>query len=502
MKCIYIDPPYNTGNEGWAYNDNVNSPVIRQWIGETVGKEGETLDRHDRWLCMMYPRLALLKELLREDGVIFVSIDGREVTSLRFILDQIFGRENFVGSIVWKNVTDNNPTRISEEHEYLLCYARENRKLERVWKSAKLPIKERLEKVSRDFKKRFPDLEKRQAAYTRWFRENKAFMWPFDRYKYIDDGGIFTGSQSVHNPGKEGYRYDVIHPVTEMPCQQPLMGYRFPEETMERLLSERRILFGEDHNKIIEIKLYAHEYKAKLPSLIEMDTRLGANELRAIFPEAKRVFGFSKPSELIVELISFATGKDDLILDSFAGSGTTGHAVLKLNQMDEGRRRFILVEMDSQIASEITSERVSRVATGYANRKGEEVSGYGGSFRYCQLGEPLFDETGEIRKSVTFGELARHVWFTETGEPLPKQRVERTPFLGNYRGTGIFLLYNGILEDKSPGGGNILTRAILAELPPFNGSRVIYCAGCRIGPERLRKEGIIVRQTPYEIKVS
>ncbi len=504
VKCIYIDPPYNTGNEGWAYNDNVNSPVIREWLGQVVGKEGETLDRHDRWLCMMYPRLALLHQFLREDGAIFISIDDNEFNALRYLMDEIFGPQNFVGSMVWRNVTDNNPTNISGEHEYLLCYSRKRESLAKAWKTTSLPIKEKLIALGDEMKRKYPTVLERQTAYTKWFRENKAHMWPFDRYKFIDDGGIYTGSQSVHNPGKEGYRYDVPHEKTGQPCQQPMMGYRFPPETMQKLLAEKRILFGEDESKIIELKLYVQDYKAKLPSVIEMDTRLGVNELAELFPEHKRIFGFAKPSELVSELLSFATSPGDLVLDSFAGSGTTGHAALKLNHVtpNEKPRRFILIEMESKIAQAVTAERIRRVAEGYKNAKGEKVEGLGGGFRYCELGEPLFDESGKIREAVSFADLARHVYFTETGEPLPRGRVTKSPFLGACRGVGIYLLYNGILTDKRANGGNVLTRSVLAQLPPFDGQKVIYCAGCLLGKDRLQAERILVRQTPYEIKVS
>jgi DNA modification methylase len=511
VKCIYIDPPYNTGMDdrdeqgkrgGWRYSDNVNSPEIREWLGRVVGAESEDLSRHDKWLCMIYPRLALLKQFLRQDGVIFISLDDNEISSLRLVMDELFGRRNFIGCIVWKNTTDNNPTRIVTEHEYVIAYAADGSKLSKEWKSVNLDVKARLLEIGEGFIKDFPDQDERQKAYTKWFRANKDELWPFDRYKFIDDGGIYTGSQSVHNPGKEGYRFDIPHPKTGRPCKEPLMGYRFPPETAERLLSEGRVLFGEDHTKIIELKVYVKDYRAKLSSLFELDGRIGTNEIKALFPNDTRPFDFPKPTGLIEELLSFTTGGDDLILDSFAGSGTTGQAVLQLNQADGQNRRFILVEMKESSAKEITSERVRRVTRGYTNAKSEEQPGLGGGFRYCQLGEPLFDESGEIRKSVSFTDLARHVWFTETGEPLPKERVRRNPLLGDYRGTGIYLLYNGILADKSPEGGNVLTRSILADLPPFDGPRVIYCAGCRIGADRLRREGITIRQTPYEIKVS
>jgi site-specific DNA-methyltransferase (adenine-specific)/adenine-specific DNA-methyltransferase len=216
-----------------------------------------------------------------------------------------------------------------------------------------------------------------------------------------------------------------------------------------------------------------------------------------------QAFSFPKSPSLIESLIEQVAVEDDaIVLDSFAGSGTTGHAVLRLNHRTKSNRRFILVEMEPQITRTITVERVRRVAQGYTNSKNESVEGLGGGFRLCELGEPLFDENGKIRETVSFADLARHVYFSETGEPLPRERVRKSPFLGSCRGVGIYLLFNGILRDKSANGGNVLTRAVLAELPPFDGQKVIYCAGCLLGKDRLQAERIIVRQTPYEIKIS
>ena len=271
IKCIYIDPPYNTGNESWAYNDRVNSPMMREWLGKVVDRED--LTRHDKWCCMMLPRLKLLRELLRDDGAIFVSIDDNEVHRLRSLMDEVFGEDNFIGIIVWRNVTDNNPTNISVEHEYIVCYASSKERLEANWRATTLPVQQKLIDVGSEFIAEYTDQDSRQAVYTNWFRKNRTQLRPLDRYKYIDAQGIFTGSQSVHNPGKEGYRYDVLHPRTGKPCKQPLMGYRFPWETMKDMLQQDRILFGEDENKIIEIKLYASEYKSKLSSVIDLDTR-------------------------------------------------------------------------------------------------------------------------------------------------------------------------------------------------------------------------------------
>ncbi|RLD36499.1 MAG: site-specific DNA-methyltransferase, partial [Bacteroidetes bacterium] len=398
IKCIYIDPPYNTGKDAWQYSDRVDHPKIKSWLNKVVGKEGEDLTRHDKWLCMMYPRLKLLYKLLDKDGIILISIDNNELFNLKVILDEMFGASNFVGNIIWKNATDNNPTQIANEHEYLLFYSRNKKWLESEWKSPNIDVKQKLLDKENQLINKYKDIDLLQKEYSKWFRENKAYLWPFDRYKHIDLGGIYTGSQSVHNPGKEGYRYDVVHPKTNKPCTEPLMGYRFPEDTMKNLLSSKKILFGKDESKIIELKLYAKEYRAKLPSVIELDGRLGAYTLKSVFSKPKAPFKNPKTIELTEEIISFITKSNDIILDSFAGSGTTAHAVLNLNKQDGGNRKFILVEMEDY-ADNITAERVKRVMKGYGSGQ-KAVKGTGGSFDYYELGKPLFLENEMLNEEV------------------------------------------------------------------------------------------------------
>ena len=510
VKCIYIDPPYNTGMDdrdengnrsGWLYSDNVNSPEIRQWLGKVVGEESEDLSRHDKWLCMMYPRLQLLHKFLRDDGVLFASIDENEYANFRCLLDEIFGIRNRVGTIIWKNVTDNNPTNIAMEHEYILCYARRKDRLPKEWKSASLAVKTRLLEIGEQFIRDYTNKELRQAEYTKWFRKNKDHLWPFQDYKFIDDGGIYTGMRSVHNPGKEGYRYDVIHRDTGKPCVQPMMGYRFPESSMRDLVANGRIIFGKDESKLIELKVYAKDYRAKLSSLFELDGRVGTNEIKEMFPKDRRPFDFPKPTELLEELISFTTSGDDIVLDSFAGSGTTGHAVLKLNEADKQKRRFILTEMKEEIALGITSERLRKAALGFDDAKGVTHLGLGSGFQFCRLSsEPLFTSEGQIRADVKFDELSEFVWFTETGTGWPKTAT-CSPLLGTYKGTAIYLLYNGILKDRGDLGGNVLNSRTLAVLPAHDGPRVIYGARSRFDRGKLTRMGIEFKQLPYELTV-
>jgi adenine-specific DNA-methyltransferase len=511
VKCVCIDPPYNTGVDerdekgtrtGWVYSDNISNPVAQAWLNKVVGPEAEDLSRHDKWLCMIYPRLMLLKEMLRDDGVIFANIDENEYANLRQIMDEVFGIPNRVGTIIWHNATDNNPTNIAIEHEYVLCYARNKARLPNIWKSPNLAVKQKLLAIGDEFVRKFPDANSRQAEYSTWFRKHKVELWPFQDYKFIDDGGIYTGMRSVHNPGKEGYRYAVYHEVTGKECDQPMMGWRFPEATMKKLIEQKRIIFGETEKKLIELKVYVKDYRAKLASLFELDGRVGTNEIKDIFPESNRPFDFPKPTDLIQELVSFTTQGDEIVMDAFGGSGTTGDAVLRLNTLDDQRRRFVLVEMKEKIAQEITRERVKRVAEGYTNSKGEAVPGLGGGFRYVRLGDELFDEHGRINETkVRFADLARHVYFSEAGEPLPKGRISaKTPLLGVHQGRAVYLLYNGILKDKSVDGGNVLTTTTLDHLPAHDGPKVVYAAGCRFSKARLEREGITFKQTPYAIR--
>jgi site-specific DNA-methyltransferase (adenine-specific)/adenine-specific DNA-methyltransferase len=475
VKCVYIDPPYNTGNENWIYNDNVNSPVIREWLGKVVGKEGETLDRHDRWLCMMYPRLALLRQFLSDDGAIFVSLDDNEVQALRYVMDEIFGEQNFVTTIIWeKNYAPKASAKhLSENHDYVVLYAKNKNH----WQRNLIP---RSEKQDRAYKN--PDNDPRGL----WRPNNLAARNPYSL-------GVYSitcpSGRMIEGPPKGSY-------------------WRVSRAKFDELDRDGRIWWGKTGNNVPAPKIFLSEVKQGVVPMTLWTyeeaghTQDAKKELVEALPEASEVFMTPKPTKLVSRIIQLAAGPDDLILDSFAGSGATGHAVIKLNKQDGGNRRFIMVEIEQKIAREVTAERVRRVAQGYTNPSGESVQGLGGGFRFCELKDALFDEAGKIRDIVSFPDLARHVFFTETGEPLPRERVTKSPFIGECRGVGIYLLYNGILGDRTANGGNVLTRAVLAKLPPFDGPKVIYCAGCLLGRDRLQAERILVRQTPYEIKVS
>ena len=497
VKCIYIDPPYNTGKEKWAYNDSVNSPLMREWLGRVVDRDD--LTRHEKWCCMIMPRLKLLRELLREDGVIFVSIDDNEVHHLRCLMDDVFGERNRVGQIIWHGSTDNNPTNIATEHEYIVCYAANKEALEEVWKSAYFGPKAALQRIGAELLGAHPEPAKRQREYSRWLKEHRAQIGPLDGYKFIDDGGIFAGSRSVHNPGREGYRYDVFHPVTGKPCREPLMGYRFPQSTLEKLLAEDRVIFGKDESKIIELKAYVNDYKAKLSSIIQgIDSRRGANEIRDIFPENHRIFKNPKPSTLIGDLLSFATDKDSIVLDSFAGSGTTAHAVLAQNREDGGNRRFILVECE-EYADTITAERVRRVIQGVPSAKDDTLkAGLGGTFSYFTLGRPMRQESLLDGSHLpSWEKLASYIFFTATGQEFdPAETDWETGFVGRIASHDVYLFYEPDVEKLK---SLALSLPMARALPAGSRRKLVFAPTKYLDREFLHKFRIDFQQLPFQI---
>jgi site-specific DNA-methyltransferase (adenine-specific)/adenine-specific DNA-methyltransferase len=474
VKCICIDPPYNTGNEGWAYNDNVNSPAIKKWLGEIVSKEGETLDRHDRWLCMMYPRLSLLREFLREDGAIFVHLDDNEAGHFRLMMGEIFGGANFVADILWqKRTSPDARLLLSDAHEHIFCFAKNHERL-------------RFNKV--------PQSAKQRAAF---------------KNPDNDSRGVWVSSDYAAQGFRQNQMYEITTPSGRKVKPPAGSCWKNIEDVFLKLVSENRIWFGKDGNGVPRRKTFLSESDGVSPWTWWNNDDVGHSqeakkEVQDMFVSSGVIFDTPKPVRLIKRILQIATQPTDLVLDSFAGSGTTAHAVMNQNAEDGGNRRFILVEMDERIAQDITRERVKRVANGYTNSKGENVAGLGGGFRYVTLGDELFNEYGRINEDkIRFDDLARHVYFSETGEPLPKERISaKTPLLGSHHGRAVYLLYNGILKDKSVKGGNLLTSTTLEHLPRHDGPKVVYAAACRLSKARLEREDITFKQTPYAIRTS
>jgi adenine-specific DNA-methyltransferase len=473
VKCVCIDPPYNTGNEGWVYNDNVNAPETLRWLGQTVGKEAEDLSKHDKWLCMMYPRLVLLKQFLSDDGAIFVCLDDNEIHSLRFLMDEIFGASNFIATVIWeKNYAPKASAKyLSVNHDYIAVYAQSASS----WQRNLMPRSDKQDKAYKN-----PDSDPRGL----WRPNNLAARNPYSLGTYsitCPSGRVIDG------PPRGSY-------------------WRVSRAKFDDLDRDGRIWWGKDGNNVPAPKIFLNEVKqGVVPMTIWPYSEAGhtqdaKKEIIEIFPENQDVFATPKPTRLIDLVLKIATNPGDLILDSFAGSGTTAHAVLKQNAADGGNRKYILVEMEPGICRDITAERVRRVAGGYVNAKGEKVEGLGGSFQYCRLSkEPLFDATGAVREDVRFAQLAEFVWFAETGTGFG--RKANSPLLGVHEGVAVYLLYNGILKDKSADGGNVLTASVLALLPPHDGPKVIYAAASRLGAPRLQRERIVFKQTPYALDV-
>ncbi len=538
VKCIYIDPPYNTGNEGWAYNDNVNSPAIQQWLGETVGDEAGDLSRHDKWLCMMQPRLMLLHELLAADGSFWMSIDDNEVHHARALLDDIFGRQNFVDAVIWQKVFSpkNSAKYFSSDHDYILVYAKDKEN----WNRNLLP---------------------RSAEQD-------------DRYSNLDgdERGPWTSSDlTARNFYSEG-SYAVKSPSGRT-IEGPPRGryWTISEEEFHRLNSENRVWWGEDGSNMPRRKRFLSEVKdGVVPQTLWTYEEVGhtqeaKKELVEIcdFDSSEDVFVTPKPTRLIQRILEIATDPGDLVLDSFAGTGTTGHAVLKQNAKDGGGRRFILVEMEPAVARNVCAERLRRAAEGYAyggnaydvlfeeklgirtfqnaetvlqqmrmlkKERAEDYDGFsrrvkdgaimlrgkkviegrkeglGGGFRYLRLGPVLMGADGQIRRDVSYEELARHVHYSETGRPLPDAAVMERPLIhAAPDGTAYYLLYNGVLADERPAGGNVLTRCVLEGLPAPPGgahTRVVFGTACRLPDAALQARGVTFRQIPYQIRTS
>jgi len=468
VKCIYIDPPYNTGFENWAYNDNVKSPEIIEWLEKVIGIDD--LSRHDKWLCMMYPRLKLLKNFLKEDGLIFISIDDNEYANLKLIMDEIYGNHNFIINFIWKKKSTSTNVKgahVSSLTDYILVYGRSN--------SSKIKQRIRLKET-----RKYP-------------------------YKDIEGNFRTTIIEKKHAGSykRDSMRYKILG-------LEPRVGKRWQigEESARELEIKNRFI---KEDGIIKLKIYDFEDKDTVsaqPNLLDncgttdRAARLLNNEMFG-HPE---LFDNPKPIELLNHIINISSNNKSLILDSFSGSGTTAHSVLALNNEFKCKRNFILIEMSEKICKEITSERVKKVINGYFHTKRngelEEVKGLGGSFKYCVLDKPLFDEFGNIRSDVKFKDLAYHIFFSETGTPLASNaKIGKTPFIGTFKESAFYLLFNGILGDKSVNGGNVLTSLILEKLPKYSGRKIIFGEGCRLSSQRLRKENIIFKQIPYEIKV-
>lgn len=468
VKCIYIDPPYNTGNEGWAYNDNVSSPMLQEWLGKTVDRED--LTRHDKWCCMMLPRLRLLREFLTDDGAIFVSIDDNEVHRLRCLMDEIFGEENFVAQLIWKSrqhIDSRAVSGISTDHEYVLVYSR----------ATEGGV--------------FRGQERDRSKYTNPDND------PRGDWMSRSMLGLATAEQ------RPNLHYSLKDPATGIsyPCP-PETGWRYSKKTMQTLIAEGCVLFPKKPDGRPREKVFFKDLESAFTgfeSIIDsVFTDAGTHAIREIF--GKSVFNFSKPHELIQKLIEqVTTDKDSLVMDSFAGSGTTAHAVLALNKQDGGNRRFVLVEGEDY-ADTITAERVRRVIKGVPKAKDEVLrSGLGGSFSYFKLGQPLsLHSILEGKNLPEWSALASYLFFTATGEEFdPKKAKRRENFVGTSRLYDVFLLYS---EDPEKLKGLALTLDLANALRGPGGKQKLVFAPTKYLDEHfLDRMRITFQQLPFQI---
>lgn len=463
VKCIYIDPPYNTGNEGWVYNDNVNDPKIKRWLGEVVGKEGEDLSRHDKWLCMMYPRLKLLQRLLAEDGAIFISIDDVEFYNLRLICNEIFGDHNFIATIIWrKNYAPKGTAKhFSEDHDYILVYGKSAEQ----WIPHKMP---RTEKQNKAYKN--PDNDPRGL----WRPNNLA-------------------ARNFYSKGT----YSITCPSGRVIKGPPAGSYwRVSEEKFWEMDRDGRIWWGKDGNNVPAPKIFLSEVAdGVVPQTFWSYEEVGhtqdaKKEIKTIFT-GETPFDTPKPVRLIERILQIASDPDSIILDSFAGSGTTAHAVLNMNKADGGNRKFILVEM-MDYADSITAERVKRVIDGYGEDK-KAVEGTGGNFSYYELGPALLLPDGNLNEEVGPQKIREYVYYMETKEPLPAEQPTDEPyFMGLCRHTAYHFYYE---RERV----TTLDHAFLATIQTKAEGYTIYADLCAIPQETLRKHNITFKKIPRDI---
>ena len=466
VNCIYIDPPYNTGEEAWEYNDNVNDERIKEWLGKVVGIEGEDFTRHDKWLCMIYPRLVLLKKLLSETGVIFISIDDNEQSNLRQVCNEIFGINCFVATFIWeKRKNRENRKVVSYRHDYILCYCKSSTYAKRCLKP--LPM-------SAEALKRYqnPDNDVRG-------------LWKSD--PATAQAGHATESQFYTLIAPNGKK----HELPNGRC------WLYTEDEMNQAIKEGRIWFGKSGNNVPRIKTYLNEKERGLtPETIlfakEVSTNEGAkNNLKEIFPERTLPFRTPKPVQLIEYLLRISTDENSIILDSFAGSGTTAHAVLKLNK-EGGNRHFILAEMEDY-ADSLTAERNKRAICGYGKGK-KAVNGTGGSFDYYELGEPLFLEDGTLNEVVGEDKIREYIFFSETQQTPLKQTTENKYYLGKEFETAYYFFYE---QNQLTTLNHETLRQIVKERAE---QYIIYADICTLTEEEMNGLSVIFKKIPRDIK--
>ena len=476
VDCIYIDPPYNTGIEKWVYNDNDNDPKIRKWLGDVVGKEGEDLTRHDKWLCMMYPRLKLLHKLLAEDGAIFISIDDNELANLKLLCDEIFGVNNFIGQWHWfKSATPPNLSyKIKKNIEYVLCY--EKQKNSTKYKG--------VQKVSGSDD---PMTKPQNSLKILKFPAGSIHVKGADR---IIPAGIY-GTDKFPNKLLNDLIVTNGVNANEVEFENKFIWL---QEKLENELAQNTII--NCSNRLV-LSYKKQEYDPEVPpnlidSEVGVNTTEEAGKVLSVIFNGRNIFDYPKDVSLIEYIINFLCSPNDIILDSFAGSGTTAHAVLNLNKKDKGNRKFILVEME-EYAENITAERVRRVMKGYGEGK-NAVVGTGGAFDYYELGERMFDEDQNLNERIGEEKIREYIYYTETKRHLDRERTEAAKYLlDTYNATGYYFYY----EKERLTTLSIDTLGIVTERAE---QYVIYADICTVPPQVLAARNITFKKIPRDIK--
>ena len=488
VKCIYIDPPYNTAkssekNKAWVYSDNVDDPRIKRWLNETVGDEGEDLTRHDKWLCMMYPRLKLLYKLLAQDGIIFISIDDNESHNLRFICDEIFGRKSFIAQIVWRSDGNfDNQAKIKNCHEYIICYIKNpdlvglpNGIDPNVTEGSKIFRSE----VRNTLVKNGPKNPMSKVLLPKGFpctvdelvieKRNNAF--PYYYQKAIISKGVLQNDVEVESGWSS--KNILINFINN--GFQPVLDTK-GQSTVFEITKTGAIEMVKKRTSISHVLSVI----SNLGSTQNMSSELATMGIK---------FDFPKPTALIQYLLGFYCEEDSIVLDSFAGSGTTAHAVLNMNKADGGNRQFIIVEM-MDYAEDITAKRAKCVIKGYGEGK-NAVEGTGGNFSFYDLGEPLL--MGDcLNEAVAPEKIREYIWFMETKQPYAPPSGGNPYYLGKHNSTGYYFYYE-------PQRMTVLDYAFLSTITEKADGTVIYADRCSISEDKLAKMGVTFKKIPRDI---
>lgn len=515
VKCIYIDPPYNTGNEKWVYNDNVNDPHIKAWLGKVVGAEGEDLSRHDKWLCMMYPRLKLLQKLMAEDGVIFISIDDNELYNLKAICDEIFGSNSFVANVIWQKTYSprNDALGIPYETDNILVYSKTSRwfpnKLERTaamderhdspdndpipWQSGDVSAAGAADHQGMVYAIQQPITGKLlyPASGRHWKDEQTVVLqrmnkWAKYELRNIDDASVRADLCGIST---ESVRQDVMAVMLAQPLEEAAVQAtaRYEEGTWPEYYFTSKGKGG------IRFKNHIKQDVGKSATNLWFYGDVGhtdeaKKELKGIFSGVAPI-ETPKPRRLIERILHIAADSNAIILDSFAGSGTTAHAVLNMNKQDGGHRKFILVEM-GDYAESITAERVRRVINGYGEGN-KAVEGTGGGFSFYELGDALLIN-GMLNPNATEKKIRAYVYYTETRCALPAASENEKYLLGVHENHAYYFYYEA---DRM----TTLNRAFLQTIQTRAEGYLIYADSNTLSAEDMARFHITFKKIPRDI---